>query len=415
MPLGTLTTLSAILFRDYDKVVRDNTFSETVLLNNLKKNVGVIPMANNNFYVKATSSGFGGWDADNGAAGADLQLGDVTYAEMTVPIVFTWGGYQLTESVLRSADGDAGAVVDIAEDYAKHVQQSLRRNLNRMFLNRGGTVADNAVIATVNGASSGTTVTVDDGAGSDSSGPGLGTQFMYVGQGITIGTDAEQPATADYATISSIDSRTQITIDASETIADSDNIVIARSAAANNDNNEMSGFRNINLTTGTFQNVDRSTNYWWHSSSDTTAEALDEGDLIAQFNQAKRTGNPNAVIMGEILYRKYASLLTSMKQAEVDAARLEGGFRGLALAVGGPGTVVSLDWDCPYGDVNIASLSSQYITIGELATGWFGAKQGLPLFQKTNLRGSYWAAYEYFGNLVVRNASAHSGLRNKTA
>ena len=415
MALGTLTTLSAVLFRDYDKQVRDNTFSETVLLNNLKKNVGVTPMANNNFYVKATASGFGGWLADDGAAGADMFLGDVTYSEMTVPIRFTFGAFQLTESVLVSADSDAGAVVDLAEDYSRQTQQSLRRNLNRMFLNRGGTEADNAVIATVNGASSGTTVTIDDGAGSDSSGPGLGTQFMYVGQGITIGTDAEQPSTADYATISSIDSRTQITIDASETVADSDNIVAATSATVNADNKEMNGFRNIVSATNNFQNVDRTTNYWWHSQSDTTAEALNEGDLIAQFNQAKRTGNPNAVIMGEVLYRKYASLLTSMKQAEVDAPRLEGGFRGLALAVGGPGTVVSLDWDCPYGDVNIASLASQYITIGELASGWFGAKQGLPMFQKTNLRGSYWASYEYFGNLVVRNASAHSGLRNKTA
>ena len=407
--------MSNVLFRDYDKVIRDNTFSQTVLLSNLKKNVGVVPIANNNFYVKATSSGFSGWAADNGNAGADFGTGDVSYSEMTVPVRFTWGPYQLTESLLNSADSDAGAVVDIAEDYAKHVQQSLRRNLNRMFLNRGGTEADNAVIATVNGASAGTTVTVDSGAGSDSSGPGLGTLFMYVGQGLVFGTDAEIGAgSADYGTVASIDSLTQITIDAAETIADADNIVNARAASDTNDNNEMNGFRNIVSTTNTFQNIDRTTNYWWHSSSDTAAEALDEGDVVSQFLQAKRTGNPNAIIVGDVLYRKYASLLTSMKRAEQDS-NLVGGFRGLEFASGGPGVVVSLDWDTPYGDVNIASLDSNFITIGELATGWFGAKQGLPMFQKTNLRGSYWAAYEYFGNLVVRNASAHSGLRNKTA
>src|SRR3990167_8907463 len=209
MTLQTLSTLSNLLFRDYDKPIRDQVFSKTVALSHLQKNIGVT-FKNNTFYIKTRSTGHSGVYMDDGAAGADLNTGQPTHDEPSVPVRYAFGSHQLTHSTLKGINGDPAGIVNVAEELADSVKVSMRKDLNRQFYQRGGTEANNAVIATVNGASTGTTITVDLDGG-ETAGPGLGTWFLYEGSLVDIGTDAEHGAGTDYeVSVSSVDSSTTI-------------------------------------------------------------------------------------------------------------------------------------------------------------------------------------------------------------
>src|SRR3990167_5207476 len=274
MTLQTLTTLSNLLFRDYDKPIRDQVFSKTVALSHIQKNIGVT-FKNNTFYIKTRSTGHSGVYHDNGAAGADLNTGQPPYDEASVAVRYAFGAHQLTHSTIKGINGDPAGIVNAAEDMAEAVKLSMRKSLNRQFYQRGGTEANNAVIATVNGASTGTTVTVDLDGG-ETAGPGFGTWFLYEGSLIDIGTDAQHGGdTDDEVSVSSVDSSTTITISASTTVADADHIKFRDS-----DNVEMNGMRSIADSDNTFQGIDRSANYWAAAYVDETAEALSEDDMI---------------------------------------------------------------------------------------------------------------------------------------
>lgn len=409
MALQTLTTLSNALFRDYDKVIRSQIFSKTVALSNLKRNVGVTPMKNNTFYIKTASTGHSGVYFDNGAAGSDLSTGQPTYDEPSVSARFGFGTHQITDTALDGIDGDPAAVVDTAEDFSKQVRLSMQRSLNRQFYQRGGTEANNAVVATVNGASTGTTVTLDNGpTDTNTEGPALGTWYLYEGSLIDIGTDTEHGAgTDDQETVSTVDSATQITIAASATVADGDHVKFR-----DGDNNEMNGMRSIADDDNSFQGVTRSSSYWAQAYVDETAEALSEGDMVDAFLEAQKFGSVNAILVGRPLYKKYSSLLTSMKRTSTPQQSLLGGFTGLEFAAGGTGQTVMLDYDCPYGDVNFVTFSPDALVMGEMGMGWMNRGEGI--FKATSLRASYWATYKFYGNYIARNFKAHSRLGAKT-
>jgi len=422
MTLQTLSTLADVLMRDYDPVIRDQRNDEAVLVDKIQANVGVQPMANNSFYIKARAYGHGGWYTDDGAAGADLSSGEVTYDEMTVPACYSYGTHQITDSSLVAAGGKPGAIVDVAADFAQGVKDSLRKEKNRMWLGRGGTDADNAIIAVVNGAVSGTTVILEykdpAGVGTCTSGaPGLGTLHLQPGNILAVGTDAELGSTTSVnAIVSTVDSITNFTSTASVTLVDGDNVIRGTGAStANADDLEMNGFHNVVSASNTFQNVARSTNFWAQAYLDETAEALDETDMISCYLETKRRGGkPNIVLLGGAMFNKYASLLTSLKKSKDLKETLLGGFTGLEFAAGGAGIVCVLDWDVWYGDVWFPSLDPKFITVCELGSGWLGADQGLPMFQKTNVRSSYWATYKFYGNLGLRVPASVGGLNKKT-
>src|SRR3990167_6553036 len=410
MALQTFALLANALKTDYDSVIRGQVFSETVALSKLKTNVGVQPMANNSFTIGVRSSGHSGVYTDECAAGADLNTGQPTYAQPTVPARFAWGTHQIADSVLSGARGNSEALVNIAEDFASEVALSMRKDLNRQFYHRGGTEANNNIVATVNGASSGTTVTIDDALSgtTNATGNSLGTDLLYAGSLVDIGTDAEHGAgTDDQETIDTVDSATGFTLAASATIADGDHIKFR-----DGDNTGLNGFRSFADTDNTFQGIARSTNFWAQAPLDETAEPLSESDMIRVLLRTNKRGKVNAILTGLLLYEKYASLLTSQKRTKDPKESLLGGFTGLEFAAGGPGVVVMLDHHCPYGDVNFVSLDSKYITIAELDMGWMDRGEGV--LKPTSLRGSYWATYRFFGNYAVRGFAAHGALQAKT-
>lgn len=409
MALQTLTTLSSVLYRDYDKVIRGQIFSKTPALSNLQKNVGVTPLKNNTFYFKSASTGHSGVYHDNGAAGADLLTGEPTYDEPSVSVRFSWGTHQLTDTTLDAIDGDPSAVVDTAEEFAMRVKESMQKDLNRQFYQRGDTEANNAVIATVNGASTGTTVTIDNGPTTvNAIGPSLGTWFLYEGSLIDIGTDAEMGADTDVeATISTVDTATTFTISSAATIVDNDNITFRDS-----DNNEMSGMRSIADSDNTFQGIARGSNYWAVAHVEETAEGLTEDRMITAFIEANKFGEVNGILIGTQLYRKYASLLTSMKRTSSPQQSLLAGFTGLEFAAGGSGQAVILDHSCPYGDVDFVTFKPEAIVFGEMSAGWMNRGEGI--FKPTSLRSSYWATYKTHGNFIARNFKAHARLGAKT-
>ena len=89
-----------------------------------------------------------------------------------------------------------------------------------------------------------------------------------------------------------------------------------------------------------------------------------------------------------------------------------GGFAGLEFGAGGPGQTVLLDHDCPFGDVDFVSFDSNSLVLGENFMGWMDEGEGI--LKPTNLRSSYWATYNFYGNYIARNFKAHSRLGAKT-
>ena len=422
MAQATLSTVADVLMRDYDPVIRDQRNNKSILVDKLDKNVGVQPMANNSFYIKARAYGHSGVEFTDGTSAADLNVGAPTYDEMTVSACYGYGSHQLTDTLLASAKGKPGSIVDIADDFAMAVKEAFRKDKNRQWLGLGGTDANNATLAVVNGAVASTTVILEyknaSGVGTATNDmPGLGTRFLHPGDILAVGTDAECGSTTSAAVVvSTIDSRTNFTATGSVTLVDGD--LVKKGTGATTyiaDDNEMNGMKNLMSASNTFQGVARSTNFWAQAYLDNDSEALDEDDLATAVTEAEdRGGDPNVIIAGAMTYKKYGSLLTSLKRTANTKESLLGGWSGLEFALGGPGMVVVLDNDCYYGDMWVLSLDKKYICVGELDQGWVGVDQGTSMFQKTNLRPSFWASYKFYGNLCVRAPSAFAGLSRKT-
>lgn len=411
MAVQTLSTLADVLRSDYDSVIRENIFADTPVLDAIKKNAGVTVMQNNSFLIQVQAYGHSGIQFNNGAAGADMNTGSPTYDTATVPAKYGYGVHLLTDSAIESMKGNPGSVVDIAESFAESVRKELNFVLNRQLLGLGGTAANNATLAIVNGASAGTTITVD-GAEEDgvTSGLATGTKYIRPGQVLAIDTDANHSGSPDTATVSSVSGPTTFVVSGATTVADNDLIKVQYA-----DDNEMNGFQNaIEASSTDFQGVDRTSNYWAVPYYNSTVEALSEARMITANLTANRQGKVSAIVAGLTLYQKYASILASTKRSGDLKESLTGGFTGLDFAAGGKGTVVTFDDCTPYGDVDFLSLDSQYITLCQLNKSVWLDEDG-HMFKATNLRPSYWAATKFYGNLGIRKYRAHSRLSNKTA
>lgn len=391
----TLTDVTDLLIEDVHPRLESQVFKKSILLEKMEKGKGMKPMENNTFLIKVEAAEHSGVYYIDPGATSDLNFGAPTYDEMTVTAKAGYGSHRITDFALTAAKGKPASIVDLATSFGKSVQDQMRRSMNRQFLGLGGTTAGNAKIADVNGASSGTTVTVD----------GYGTRFIMPDALLDIGTDAEHGAgTADQVRVSTVTSSTTFTIGASATVADDDHVKFADA-----DDNEMNGLGNLVSATEDVQGIDRSANYWSQSFVDSTAEVLTEADMVAALIEADKTGDVNLVITGNSLYQKYASLLTSLKRSP-SQAKLIGGFVGLEFAVGKPGVGVFLDHDTVDGEMYF--LTTETLSIGKLDMGWL--EQGDGIFERAGLRPAWWASYKFYGNLASLNFRASSALRNKT-
>lgn len=157
--------------------------------------------------------------------------------------------------------------------------------------------------------------------------------------------------------------------------------------------------------TGDVGGIDQSTNAFWASYEETTAEVLTLAKMATAYNTAS-IGNdkPNAVFTTQTLFEKYESLLQPQLRYE-DAKMADAGFQSLTYK----GQPVTFDTYCQTGVVYF--LNSKYIWFVKLGDNWF---RTTPFKQPTN-QDARFAQIICYGQFATNARRYHAKLTGKTA
>lgn len=299
---ATMSTLQAILKNFYIGPIREQLNNATVLLSNLKKSskevVGeqvVLPL-----HV-GRNWGVGARGTTGTATLPTARNQQFTKAYFTTKDVY--GRVQISGKTIRATKTDKGAFQRATETELKGMVSDLSSTINRQLYGTG-----DGVLTQCNGGATSATVTVDS------------TQYLEAGMYVDIGGDTG-------CLINSVDSETQITLSASITYADNDNILITGTSSTD----ELNGLALITDSSGTLQNVPPSTYTIWkgvESGSDASAVPLTEDDMQQVQDQIEENGGKvNMIVTSYAGRRQYINLLTSQKRFTTpQSGKLKGGY-----------------------------------------------------------------------------------------
>ena len=376
-----ISDLSSILKKIIAPAIQRQLFKETVLLDKLKKNSGVIRMPNNTFYIPMQVGHHSG--IYSVAEGAQILKGEAKYAQPYVSAKYTFGAFEITDQAIEAANDSMAAIATVLNENSMSLKTALRKDVNRIALGDG-----TGQLCLVNGASAGTTLTVDT----------PGTEYLREGGSILVNGLTK--------VISSVDSDTQVTLSTTASVDDND--VVTRAAA--DEGMGLKGGIDDGDFVATIQNITRSTNPYAVSYADDTAEQLTEADMITAFLTAKKYGNPKVALMGQTLFQRYGSILTSMKKTADLKEVLSGGWKGLDFM--GGDCAVMLDYDVPAGFVFFVDFDS--ITIGEMTpVSWLD--RGAGVLTKVPDYAKWEGTMRYYWNVIFKNFRANARLSAKTA
>lgn len=360
---------------------------KTVVLDLIKRNSGVTNMSQKSFEVDCDAYGANAYwfDPDTDS---DLSSHAPTFDSMTVSVKSL-----AVNSFVKDIDlqvKKAGATADIAIKLKNHLVLAMARAMNV------SAVADTkGKIARANGANAAAVVTFDEAV----------PDAFKPGQLITIGSND--------ATVSTVDSETQITLTTTVSVTDND-IIYDRSASTN----AADGLGNLIANTGTIQGVNKATNYWAHSFIDSTSEAIDTADLLKIALKVNRYGTGAKVILtGEDLWRKIGADLTSLKQVNLASAQsyidLPGGWSGLRFAAGAQAMPIIQEADMVYGtNGKVYVITPEALTLGSLGERFLPGSNGF--FDRVNKRPKWEITMVNYANFAVKNFKAVGLLSNKT-
>jgi hypothetical protein len=398
-----LSDISAVLKEVVPQVVYDQLSNINILFQKVRSDSSIID-TNNNIYLPARTGRHSG--IYSVAENTNPRVGKSKRQRMSSAIKFTFGTLEITDQTLTAAKrGDKKAVVPILEDEIISLTETFEKDINRQWFGDG-----TGQLCVTNGSgSSSTTLTVDT----------PGTEYLIEGMYIEI-------VDSGAAEISSVDSSTQVTL--SSALSWSDDEAVTKENATSSDASEMMGLKGI-IDDGdfvsTFQGLARASNTWLNAHTDDTAEALTEADMITQFLNAKKfaskidkkTGemkNKLVIFMGQTLFEKYGSLLTSLKRTRDLQEVLSGGWKGLEF-MGGDAAVM-LEYDCPAGFVFITDLTSLVRAEMSNPFEWLDGEGERGILTRSPDNRTIWeATMKYYANLVCTKPQANARLSGKTA
>lgn len=391
-----ITDISAILLEVVTPFVDDQLSNINILFQHIKSESRMID-ANNQIFIPTRSGRHAG--VYSVAENTEPRTGAALRQRMNTPVRFTFGSLEITDQTLEAAaKADRKAVVPILTDDINALISTFEKDINRQWFGDG-----TGQLCLANGTGAGATVLIVDTPG---------TEFLIEGQFIEIGSSGARR-------ISSVDSDTQVTL--ATTASWSDNDVVTKENDA-----EMMGLKGI-IDDGdfvaTFQGLARSSNPWLNASTNDTAGVLTEADMITQFNNARKfsqkfdsKGNPNnklIIFMGQTLFEKYGSLLTSMKRTQGLKEVLSGGWQGLEF-MGGQAAVI-LEYDCPEGFVFVVDMTSLMRAELTKPFQWLQGEGDRGILTRSSGNRTIWeATMKYYANLVVTRIKANARLSNKT-
>ena len=384
-----LSDISAVLKEVVAPEVYDQLSNVNLLFQKVKADSKIVD-TNNNIYLPVRTGRHSG--VYSVAEGVNPRTGKAKRQRMSSTIKYTFGTLELTDQTLTAAKrGDKKAVVPILTDEISALTGAMEKSFNRQWFNDGS-----GQLCLANGAGSSATAVVVDTPGTD---------YIAEGMYVVIGSNSA-------VEVVSVDSDTQFTIASALSWSDNDVITAA-------DADEMMGLKGIiddGAHVATFQGLSRATNPFLNSYCEDTAEALSEAKMITAYNKAKKYSKKGDLIvcfMGQTLFEKYGSLLTSMKRSADTKEVLSGGWSGLEF-MGGQCPVI-LDYDCPEGFVFFANLSVLIRAEMEKPFQWLEGEKGGILTRSPSNRTVWEATMKAYINLVTTFPRAAAALRNKTA
>jgi len=171
------------------------------------------------------------------------------------------------------------------------------------------------------------------------------------------------------------------------------------------DSNAITGLAAIVSTTGTYAGIARSGNTFWQAQVDTTTEALDDDDMLSQYNLCSNNGEefPNLIVTTRALYEKYHQMLVpNIRYEDKQMANL--GFEHVTFH----GVPIIWDNNCQSGTMyflNTRRMKLRYLN--DLNFKWFPkARMERQLVDAMVL---YWA-----GNLTVDSVRHQGKLTNRS-
>ena len=387
-----LTNIANVLKKVIAPAIQEILPQETIWFDMIKTNSGVTPMANNTFYVSIRSGRHSG--IASVAEGATLPSGKPKFSQSNVSAKYVFGTFDITDQVIESAKSSVGSLVNYLMENTKALKIDFARELNRIFWGAGDEIIAK-VAATDAGA--GTTLTLAPvlAVNSDIA----ATKYLAAGMAIDVNGDTD--------TIVSVDSNTVVTLTTGFTRVAGENVKKIDGDGAVVD--EPMGISGLLATTCTIQGIDVAANPWFQAGQiETTSEALSEAKMIAAYVKAKEYGDPKFVLLNATLWKKYGTLLTSMKQTANLKEVLSGGWKGLDF-MGGNASVV-LDYDCPDGKVFF--IDPESLTLAQLTPISF-IDRGDGLLRRVNY-AAWQGVLRWYGNLCVKNMKANALLTTKT-
>jgi len=399
--------------------VRDNFPSQTIVLDQVKRNSGVTFM-NNKFFAPMRSTRHGG--VTNLANDASLTIsGTAGLAQASVSVKILSGAFDISKLAIDATKSSQSAVTQALTYQAKALATDFARSANRQIYGDGS-----GIVAQVGGSLSGTsfsviptnTSTIDDGRVLDRYGTVNGdvSPAKYLTPGMIIAVGSPGTALGTIVSVNSGSTTGTIGVGAIASAANN-SVYLLDGSGLGAGTMEFTGIKNaLSSTTGTntYAGVARSTTGWTpqfgSESESLTLTRMEQYYLAAR--EYSQVGDKYAIFVNKTLYRKYGDILTSMRRT-VDTADLLGGWKGLEFAAGAGEVGVFLDYDVPDGEVIIMNMDSWTICqVSDL--GWLEDPNGGSLLRLAN-KIQYQAEMAWFMEMLCLAPAANGHTVQKTA
>lgn len=404
--------------------VRDNFPSQTILLDQMKRNSGVTYM-NNKFYAPMRSTRHGG--VTNLANDGDSTIsGTAGLAQANVSVKIITGAFDISKLAIDATKSSQSAVTQALTFQAKALATDFARSANRQLYGDGagaiGEYQGSTAAAAFSMTNPGTSAGTNDGRIYDRYGTGVVngdiSPVKYLAPGMIIGVGSPGTALGTISSLASNGTLGTVTLSATQNAAYAAGqaVYLVDGSGAGAGTMEITGVKRAlaSDSTGTYAGVARSTTGWtpqFGSESEAlTLTRMEQYYLAAR--EYSQVGDKYAIFVNKTLYRKYGDILTSMRRT-VDTADLLGGWKGLEFAAGAGDVGVFLDFDVPDGEALILNMDSWTICqVSDL--GWLEDPNGGSLLRLAN-KIQYQAEMAWFFELLCLAPAANGHLTQKTA
>lgn len=409
-----LSNVSSALQKVIMPFIQDNFNKQTILLDQLKRNKGVVFM-NDNFYAPIRTSRHGGI-TNLSNDGASLVSGKSSIGQASVGVKILTGTFDISKLTLDATKTTKGAVENQLTFQATTLASDFAKGVNRQYYSDGvGAVAQVSATGTTSVVMTYKDANLDDTRSIDNYGSVNGdispVEYIFPDQILGLGS-----AGARLGTVSSVSGNT-VTFTGAAIGTANEAVYIMDGGGAGAGTSEIQGMRaalSSSTGTSTYANVARST-YGWQPQLGTTSEALTLSAMEQVYLAAKKyahMGDRYAIFVNKTLYKKYGDILTSLRRT-VNETDLLGGWTGLEFAAGAGRVGVFLDYDMPDGEVLVVNLDSWTIAqVSEM--GWLEDPSNGSLIRRVD-KITYQATMVWFTNLMCLAPAANGRLTQKTA